>query len=90
MAPPPVPADAFSVLTSSAATKDGKKVTVPLELREDLKQAILKNHKLTKVGLVEILSTEFIKCTKQQIKNSVEEMAERTGKGREATWKLKA
>ncbi len=90
MAPPPAPADAFSALASSAATKaDAKKGTVPSTLIDDFRRAILKYPKLSKVGLVEILSTEFTKCTKIQIKNSLEAVAERTGTGIDKTWKLK-
>ncbi len=90
MAPPPVPSDAFSALAPSAGAKaDAKKATVPAALVDDFRRAILKYPKLSKVGLVEILSTEFTKCTKNQIKNSLEAVAERTGAGSEKTWKLK-
>lgn len=58
---------------------------VPPETVDDFKRAILKYPKLSKVGLVEILSSEFDRCTKAQVKNSVEAMAER----HEKMWRLK-
>ena len=90
MPPPPVPSDAFSVLTSSTANKgDAKKTMVPADVLPDFKRAILKYPKLSKLGLTEILSTEFTKCTKVQVRASIEAIAERTGTGQDKTWKLK-
>jgi len=90
MPPPPAPADAFSMLTASAAVKtDPKKALVSTEMFNEVKAGILKYAQLSKVGLVEILSAEFKHCTKNQIKNTVEALAERSGKGSDKTWKLK-
>ncbi|KAL1889247.1 chromatin assembly factor-I (CAF-I) p90 subunit [Sporothrix stenoceras] len=70
---------------------DPKKAGVAAEFVPDLKKSILQYAKLSKLGLVEILSVEFVgKCTKGQIKNSLEALAERTGTGHNKTWKLKA
>lgn len=77
---PPASTNAF------AAISGGKKTLVPANLVKDLKLAILKYPKLSKIGLVEVLSTQFEKCTKAQIKNSVETLAERQDK----MWRLKA
>lgn len=105
MAPPPVPTDAFAALgvrapttangtngvtaNGSTAKQDTKKAVVATEFVEDFKKAIMQYAKLSKLGIVEILSAEFEKCTKSQIKNSLEAMAERTGAGQHKTWKLK-
>lgn len=77
------PSNAFAALSGPG----GKKAAiVPANLLDDFKNAILKYPKLSKVGLVEVLSTQFEKCTKAQVKNSVEMLAERHDK----TWRLKA
>ncbi|KAH9429443.1 hypothetical protein MCOR02_010845 [Pyricularia oryzae] len=77
------PSNAFAALSGPG----GKKAAiVPANLLDDFKHAILKYPKLSKVGLVEVLSTQFEKCTKAQVKNSVEMLAERHDK----TWRLKA
>lgn len=73
----------------STAKQDTKKAVVATEFVEDFKKAIMQYAKLSKLGIVEILSAEFEKCTKSQIKNSLEAMAERTGAGQHKTWKLK-
>ncbi|KAI6382176.1 hypothetical protein MCOR25_000767 [Pyricularia grisea] len=76
------PSNAFAALSAPG----GKKTAiVPANLLDDFKHAILKYPKLSKVGLVEVLSTQFEKCTKAQVKNSVEMLAERHDK----TWRLK-
>ena len=91
MPPPPTHSGAFSVLTATAAAKlAAKKAMVPADVVDGFKLCILKYKKLSKLGLVEMLSTEFPKCTKNQIKNSVEAVAERVGAGRNAVWELKA
>ncbi len=91
MPPPPAPGGVFAVLASAAAAKaDGKKATmVAPELLDDFKRAVLRYTRLSKIGLIELLSTEFTKCTKSQIKCTVETVAERTGTGSDKTWKLK-
>ena len=75
---------------NSGKAVDPKKVGVAAEFLPDLKKSILQYAKLSKLGIVEILSVEFVgKCTKGQIKNSLEALAERTGTGLNKTWKLK-
>lgn len=73
----------------TAGKADPKKAVVAAEFLGDFKKAIMQYSKLSKLGIVEILSAEFEKCTKSQIKNSLEAMAERTGAGQHKTWKLK-
>lgn len=76
--------------TSSGKAVDPKKAGVAAEFVPDLKKSILQYAKLSKLGIVEMLSVEFVgKCTKGQIKNSLEALAERTGTGYNKTWKLK-
>ncbi|CAK7224580.1 chromatin assembly factor-I (CAF-I) p90 subunit [Sporothrix curviconia] len=77
--------------TAGGKAVDPKKtVGVAAEFVPDLKKSILQYAKLSKLGIVEILSVEFTgKCTKSQIKNSLEALAERTGTGQNKTWKLK-
>lgn len=83
--------NAFAAISQGAAASSvGKKVPlVPPENVEAFKRAILKYPKLSKLGLVEVLSSEFDKCTKAQVKNSVETMAERSGSGQDKLWRLK-
>ena len=85
MAPPPAPADAFAALTSAATKADAKKALMPAELLDDFKKVILDFSELTKVGVIEVLSSKFPKCTKNQVRNSLEEVAERVNK----VWRLK-
>ncbi|ERT01354.1 hypothetical protein HMPREF1624_02599 [Sporothrix schenckii ATCC 58251] len=76
---------------NSGKAADPKKAGVAAEFVPDLKKSILQYAKLSKLGLVEMLSVEFMgKCTKGQIKNSLEALAERTGTGINKTWRLKA
>ncbi|KLU91391.1 hypothetical protein MAPG_09911 [Magnaporthiopsis poae ATCC 64411] len=88
---PANPTNAFAAISQGAAASSaGKKVPlVPPENVEAFKRAILKYPKLSKLGLVEVLSSEFDKCTKAQVKNSVETMAERSGSGQDKLWRLK-
>lgn len=85
VAPGAVPANA-----GGKAADPKKTAGVAAEFLPDLKKSILQYAKLSKVGIIEILSVEFAgKCTKSQIKNSLEALAERTGTGQNKTWKLK-
>ncbi|CAK7207195.1 chromatin assembly factor-I (CAF-I) p90 subunit [Sporothrix eucalyptigena] len=84
-------APASSTTATSKPTDTKKTAGVATEFVPDLKKSILQYAKLSKLGIVEILSVEFMgKCTKAQIKNSLEALAERTGTGQNKTWKLKA
>ncbi len=78
--------------TATGKAADAKKAAgIAAEFVPDFKKAVLQYAKLSKLGIVEILSVEFAgKCTKSQIKNSLEALAERTGTGQQKTWKLKA
>ncbi|CAK7224674.1 chromatin assembly factor-I (CAF-I) p90 subunit [Sporothrix bragantina] len=85
-------ASAASTANANGKPVDPKKTAgVAAEFVPDFKKSILQYAKLSKLGIVEILSVEFTgKCTKSQIKNSLEALAERTGTGQNKTWKLKA
>jgi chromatin assembly factor 1 subunit A len=61
---------------------------IPPELLPAFKAAV-SGSTLTKVGLLEVLKTQFPKCKKDTIKNTVESIAERKGaKGDEKKWVL--
>ncbi|CAK7245714.1 MAG: chromatin assembly factor-I (CAF-I) p90 subunit [Sporothrix thermara] len=91
---PTAAASTTSTSSANAGSKaaDPKKTAgVAAEFVPDFKKSVLQYAKLSKLGIVEILSVEFMgKCTKSQIKNSLEALAERTGTGQNKTWKLKA
>jgi chromatin assembly factor 1 subunit A len=92
MAPPPAPADAFAALSSSGAAKPGpakKSGGVPVEVLSDFKQAILQNARVSRLGIIEVLSSQFPRCTKNQIKTSLDAVAEVNGRGRSRLWVLK-
>ncbi|CAK7272240.1 chromatin assembly factor-I (CAF-I) p90 subunit [Sporothrix epigloea] len=77
-------------IAGGKAADPKKTAGVAAEFLPDLKKSILQYAKLSKVGIIEIISVEFTgKCTKSQIKNSLEALAERTGTGQNKTWKLK-
>lgn len=86
--PAPVPANAFEALTS---TNTADSVAVKLVPNEDLpafKRLVLENQKLSKVGLLDFLSKSFEKITKTQVKNTLDQVAEK--KGKRGVWELKS
>ncbi|OAA58006.1 chromatin assembly subunit-like protein [Niveomyces insectorum RCEF 264] len=84
------PSSAAATAAAATGKTDPKKPGVAAEFVSDFKRAIVQYAKLSKVGIVEMLSVEFLgKCTKSQIKTSLEALAERTGPGQHKTWKLK-
>ena len=81
MAPPPAPADAFQALGQLSA--GGKKAVQQLsgDLQEELKNCIRSNPNLSKVGIIELFSSQSSKkCTKAQVKSCFELVTEKSGK----------
>lgn len=89
--PPPGPTDAFKTLASSGttggATKKSAAATsvLPAEMTQKMKDMIVAHRGLSKVGLVELFWSEN-KASKVAIKNTLEIVAEKSGKD----WVLKA
>ncbi|KAF5025965.1 hypothetical protein F66182_1933 [Fusarium sp. NRRL 66182] len=90
MPPPPTPSNAFAALTGSSGSGDAPKL-VKSELLDDLKRAILDNKALSKVGIIDFIYHQFRNdVSRTEVKNTVELVAEKTGKGRSKEWALKS
>lgn len=93
MPPPPAPvaANALAALgTHSANSNSGATKMVKPELMDDLKRAILNNKQLSKMGILDVVFSQFRNTTtKVEVKNTIEAVAERTGNGRVKEWALK-
>ncbi|KAH6611281.1 chromatin assembly factor 1 subunit a [Trichoderma cornu-damae] len=86
-APPPAPTNAFAALGGSSSTP-GK--LVKPELMNDIKQAILDNKALSKVGIVDFIFHQFKdSASRVEVKNTIEHVAEKKGAGRTKEWELK-
>jgi chromatin assembly factor 1 subunit A len=86
-APPPVPTNAFAALGGSNSAP-GK--LVKPELLNDVKQAILDNRALSKVGIVDFIFHQFKdSASRMEVKNTIEHVAEKKGAGRAKEWELK-
>uniref|UniRef100_A0A0D2XV46 Chromatin assembly factor 1 subunit rlf2 n=2 Tax=Fusarium oxysporum TaxID=5507 RepID=A0A0D2XV46_FUSOF len=92
MPPPPTPANAFSALTGSNGNTGGDAPKlVKSELLDDVKRAILSNKALSKVGIIDFLYHQFRDdVSRTEVKNTVELVAEKIGKGRSKEWALKS
>ncbi|KAF4944554.1 hypothetical protein FGADI_12610 [Fusarium gaditjirri] len=92
MPPPPMPANAFSALTGSNGNTGGDAPKlVKSELLDDVKRAILSNKALSKVGIIDFLYHQFRDdVSRIEVKNTVELVAEKIGKGRSKEWALKS
>lgn len=91
MPPPPTPTNAFAAITggSSASGGDAPKL-VKSELMDDVKRAILNNKALSKVGIIDFVFHLFREhVSRIEVKNTIELVAEKTGKGRSKEWALK-
>ncbi|KAJ4187189.1 hypothetical protein NW755_007282 [Fusarium falciforme] len=91
MPPPPTPTNAFAAITggSSASGGDTPKL-VKSELMDDVKRAILDNKALSKVGIIDFVFHLFREhVSRIEVKNTIELVAEKTGKGRSKEWALK-
>ncbi|KAJ9134333.1 Chromatin assembly factor 1 subunit rlf2 [Pleurostoma richardsiae] len=85
MAPLAAPADAFAAITSTSKA-DPKKAVVPGDMLDEFRAVVLEFPTLSKVGLVEMLSSKLPKCTKIQVRNTLDQVAERVNKA----WRLRA
>ncbi|KAJ4255446.1 hypothetical protein NW762_009441 [Fusarium torreyae] len=92
MPPPPTPSNAFAALTGGAGAGGGDAPKlVKSELLDDVKRAILSNKALSKVGIIDFLYHQFRdNVSRAEVKNTVEFVAEKTGKGRSKEWALKS
>ncbi|KAJ3518635.1 hypothetical protein NM208_g14447 [Fusarium decemcellulare] len=89
MPPPPPPANAFAAMTGGASTADAPKL-VKSELMDDVKRAILDHKSLSKVGIIDFVFHQFRNdVSRTEVKNTIELVAEKTGKGRSKEWALK-
>lgn len=95
MAPPPPPANAFAALTAGASGASGASGSdslklVKSEIMNGLKQAILDNKALSKVGIIDFLYHQFRDdVSRTEVKNTLELVAEKVGAGRQKAWTLK-
>ncbi|KAM0434147.1 hypothetical protein ACHAPT_004092 [Fusarium lateritium] len=88
MPPPPTPSNAFAAMTGGASG-DAPKL-VKSELMDDVKRAILDNKALSKVGIIDFVFHLFREhVSRIEVKNTIELVAEKTGKGRSKEWALK-
>ncbi|KAH7318389.1 chromatin assembly factor 1 subunit A-domain-containing protein [Stachybotrys elegans] len=92
MAPPPAPTNAFEALNgNNAAAVAGSGKLVKAEIMNDVKQAIVANKDLSKIGIIDIIYKKFRdSASRLEVKNTIEHVAEKTGKGRMKEWCLKA
>lgn len=90
MAPPPAPANAFAALkTNTPNTAESPKL-VRSELLNEVKQAILDNRALSKVGIIDFIFHQFRdSVSRAEVKNTLEYVAEKKGQGRQKEWELK-
>lgn len=90
MPPPAAPANAFAALSGAASGGAGVKLVKP-EIINNLKQAIVDNKTLSKAGIIEVLYAQFrTRASRNEVKNTIETVAEKTGSGRAKEWVLKA
>ncbi|KAG8669717.1 hypothetical protein FPOAC2_09058 [Fusarium poae] len=90
MPPPPTPSNAFAALTGGSNSGSALKL-VKSELLDDVKRAILENKALSKVGIIDFIYHQFRDgASRVEVKNTVELVAEKTGKGRTKEWSLKS
>ncbi|KAF4980996.1 hypothetical protein FZEAL_3111 [Fusarium zealandicum] len=90
MAPPPTRVNAFVALTSGTGAGGNPKL-VKAELMDDVKQAILANKSLSKAGIIDYVFHKFQDdVSRTEVKNTLELVAEKTGKGRTKEWTLRS
>lgn len=91
MPPPPAPANAFAAISGNAPAAGSNVVKlIKDELLNDFKQAILDHKTLSKVGIIEFISNQFRdSASRVEVKNTLELVAEKKGKGRTKEWDLK-
>lgn len=90
MPPPPTPSNAFAALDGGAAAGARPDKMVKDELLTDVKQAILANKALSKVGIIDFVFQQFRSdASRAEVKNTIEYVAEKKGAGRSKEWALK-
>ncbi|KAF4334277.1 chromatin assembly complex subunit p90 [Fusarium beomiforme] len=88
---PPPPTNAFSALIGGNGGSGDVPKLVKSELLDDVKRAILSNKALSKVGIIDFLYHQFRDdVSRTEVKNTVELVAEKIGKGRSKEWALKS
>ncbi|KAL6831156.1 chromatin assembly factor 1 subunit A domain-containing protein [Trichoderma sp. SZMC 28015] len=89
-APPPAPTNAFAALGGAAGSTSTPGKLVKPELLNEIKQAILDNKALSKVGIVDFIFHQFKdSASRLEVKNTIEHVAEKKGAGRAKEWELK-
>ncbi|KAG6073628.1 hypothetical protein E4U33_002804 [Claviceps sp. LM78 group G4] len=91
-APAPAPVNAFAALGAAlpAGTTNTAGKLVKAELMNDVKQAILDNRALSKVGIIDFIFHRFRdNVSRAEVKNTLELVAEKKGTGRAKEWDLK-
>ncbi|RFU76788.1 chromatin assembly factor 1 subunit a [Trichoderma arundinaceum] len=89
-APPPAPTNAFAALGGTGGSNSTPGKLVKPELMNDIKQAILDNKALSKVGIVDFIFHQFKdSASRMEVKNTIEHVAEKKGAGRTKEWELK-
>lgn len=83
MPPPAAPTIAAALSSTPAPVKK----LVPADQMEAFKGFVLEFKTVTKIGLVDILSSKFPDFTKAQVKNTLELVAEKPGKSQ--NWRIK-
>ncbi|UKZ70394.1 uncharacterized protein TrAtP1_011375 [Trichoderma atroviride] len=87
---PPVPTNAFAALGSAGNSNSAPGKLVKPELLNGVKQAILDNKALSKVGIVDFIFHQFRdSASRLEVKNTIEHVAEKKGAGRIKEWELK-
>lgn len=92
MAPPgSAPADAFAAMTVTASDSGSEKrpALVPARTMDNFKRTILEVPTLSKLGIVELMCAKLPGVTKNQVRNTLDVVAEQTGSRGAKTWKLK-
>ncbi|KAL7790896.1 chromatin assembly factor 1 subunit A domain-containing protein [Trichoderma ceciliae] len=86
----PAPTSAFAALGSTGGSNSAPGKLVKPELMNDVKQAILDNKALSKVGIVDFIFHQFKdSASRTEVKNTIEHVAEKKGPGRAKEWELK-
>ncbi|KAL7974680.1 chromatin assembly factor 1 subunit A domain-containing protein [Trichoderma sp. SZMC 28014] len=87
---PPVPTNAFAALGSAGGSNSAPGKLVKPELLNGVKQAILDNKALSKVGIIDFIFHQFRdSASRLEVKNTIEHVAEKKGAGRIKEWELK-
>lgn len=86
MLPPPHPAAKSDVAAASSTISNPVLDMVPAHQMEDFKAAVMQFKFLAKTALLPTLKKQFDRCTKEQIKATLEHIAEKHGR---KDWELK-